>query len=58
MTLTVPCLFVLESLVADEMRRLNLKDVRVENAGGYRPAEYQPPLRRTGADGAWLLPCP
>ena len=31
MTLTVPCLFGLESLVADEMRRLNLKDVRVEN---------------------------
>ena len=31
MTLTVPCLFGLESLVADEMRRLNLKDVRAEN---------------------------
>ena len=26
MTLTVPCLFGLESLVADEMRRLNLKN--------------------------------
>ena len=31
MTLTVPCLFGLESLVADEMRRLNLKNVRAEN---------------------------
>ena len=31
MPLTVPCLFGLESLVADEMRRLNLKDVRAEN---------------------------
>ena len=31
MILTVPCLFGLESLVADEMKRLNLKDVRAEN---------------------------
>jgi putative N6-adenine-specific DNA methylase len=31
MTLTIPCLFGLESLVADEMKRLNLKDVRAEN---------------------------
>ncbi|MEI3305015.1 MAG: THUMP domain-containing protein [Dysosmobacter sp.] len=31
MTLTVPCLFGLESLVADEMRRLELRDVRAEN---------------------------
>ena len=31
MTLTVPCLFGLESLVADEMRRLDLKNVRAEN---------------------------
>lgn len=31
MKLTVPCLFGLESLVADEMKRLNLKDVRAEN---------------------------
>ena len=31
MTLTVPCLFGLESLVADEMKRLGLKDVRAEN---------------------------
>lgn len=33
MTLTVPCLFGLESLVADEMRRLDLKNVRAENGG-------------------------
>ena len=31
MTLTVPCLFGLEALVADEMKRLQLKDVRAEN---------------------------
>ena len=31
MTLTVPCLFGLESLVSDEMKRLGLKDVRAEN---------------------------
>ena len=31
MTLTVPCLFGLESLVADEMRRLHLANVRAEN---------------------------
>ena len=31
MTLTVPCLFGLESLVADEMRHLGLQDVRAEN---------------------------
>ena len=31
MVLTVPCLFGLESLVADEMKRLQLKDVRAEN---------------------------
>ena len=33
MTLTVPCLFGLESLVADEMKRLQLKNVRAETAG-------------------------
>ena len=31
MTLTVPCLLGLESLVADELRRLDLPDVRAEN---------------------------
>ena len=31
MTLTVPCLFGLESLVADEMKRLQLNNVRAEN---------------------------
>jgi putative N6-adenine-specific DNA methylase len=31
MTLTVPCLFGLESLVADEMKRLSLNGVRAEN---------------------------
>ena len=31
MTLTVPCLLGLESLVSDEMKRLGLPDVRAEN---------------------------
>jgi len=31
MTLTVPCLFGLESLVADEMKRLQLNNIRAEN---------------------------
>ena len=31
MTLTIPCLLGLESLVADELRRLGLADVRAEN---------------------------
>ena len=31
MTLTVPCLFGLESLVADEMKRLGLSGIRAEN---------------------------
>ena len=31
MKLTVPCLFGLEALVADEMRRLDLKNVQAEN---------------------------
>ena len=31
MTLTVPCLFGLESLVSNEMKRLNLSGVRAEN---------------------------
>ena len=31
MILTVPCLFGLESLVADEMKRLQLKNIRAEN---------------------------
>ena len=31
MTLTVPCLFGLEALVADEMKRLQLNNVRAEN---------------------------
>lgn len=31
MTLTIPCLFGLESLVADEMRHLELRDIHAEN---------------------------
>ena len=32
MKYTIPCLFGLEALVADELRRLDLKNVRAENA--------------------------
>ena len=31
MNFTIPCLFGLESLVADELKRLGLQDVRAEN---------------------------
>ena len=31
MILTVPCLLGLEALVADEMRRLGMKNVQAEN---------------------------
>ncbi|MEI3348281.1 MAG: hypothetical protein V8R55_07775 [Dysosmobacter sp.] len=40
MTLTVPCLLGLESLVADEMRRLNLAQVRAENGGSTAKAPW------------------
>ena len=33
MKYTIPCLFGLEALVADELRRLDLKNVRAETAG-------------------------
>ncbi len=63
MTLTVPCLFGLESLVADEMRRLGLQEVRAENGrvaagagGGHPPSEPEPALRPAGAFGVGLLP--
>ena len=32
MTLTVPCLFGLESLVADELKRLDLQNVQIGRA--------------------------
>ena len=40
MTLTVPCLFGLESLVADEMKRLQLKNVRAENGRVHCTGSY------------------
>lgn len=66
MRLTVPCLFGLESLVADEMKRLDLKDVHAENGrvhcegtlADIARAQHQPALRRAGADGAGQLPGP
>ena len=30
-TFYIPCLFGLEALVGDELRRLHMKDIRVEN---------------------------
>ena len=64
MTLTVPCLFGLESLVADEMRHLGLQEVRAEN-GRVRCRGTQADIPRlnlnlrcgaAGAVGAGLLP--
>ena len=52
MKLTVPCLFGLEALVAEEMRRLQLQEVQAENGR----AESESALRRPGAHGAGLLP--
>lgn len=40
MTLTVPCLFGLESLVADEMKRLQLKNIRAENGRVHCTGSY------------------
>ena len=40
MKYTIPCLFGLEALVADELRRLDLKNVRAENG-------------RVHCDGCW-----
>ena len=42
----VPCLFGVEGLVADELRRMNLSDVRAEDGRKSLPA-----LRRARADG-------
>ena len=69
-TFMVPCLLGLEKLVGDEIRRLGLKDVQVENGrvlcrgqlrrrpGGHPPAEHQPALRGAGAAGAGPVPGP
>ena len=65
-TFMVPCLLGLEKLVGDEIRRLGLKDVQVENGrvlcrgGAVRPgaAEHQPALRGAGAAGAGPVPGP
>ena len=61
MTLTVPCLFGLESLVADEMRRLDLKNVRAENGRVHCDGTLADIARlninlRCGARGS--MPCP
>ena len=60
-TFMVPCLLGLEKLVGDEIRRLGLKDVQVENGRVLcRPgaAEHQPALRGAGAAGAGPVPGP
>ena len=63
-TYMIPCLLGLEKLVGDEVKRLGLKNVRVENGriflrrdtGRLRKAQHKPPLRRPGAAGAGEFP--
>ena len=58
-TMAVPCLFGLEGLVGDELRRMGMEDVRVEDrrvffTGGAR--EYRAAHGRAGHDPAGALP--
>ena len=55
--LCVPCLFGLEGLVGEELRRLDMNDVQVVDrrvyfrggrGGGYRPGQHQLPHGRAG----------
>ena len=64
LTFSVPTLFGVEGLTADELRRLGLDQVRAENGRGVlpgrrpgpRPSEFEPAHRGAGAAGAGLLP--
>ena len=52
----IPCLLGLESLVGDEIKKLGLSDVRVENGrvlcrGGARANARRHPNQRRGARG-------
>ena len=51
----IPCLLGLESLVGDEVKKLGLADVKVEN-GRPRAAEHQSALRCARAARARELP--
>lgn len=52
MTFCVPCLFGLEGLVGDELRRLDLQNVRVEDRRVFLKA-ISPPWRRPTSAAAW-----
>lgn len=52
MTFCVPCLFGLEGLVGDELRRLELSNVRVEDRRVFLRA-ISPPWRRRTSAAAW-----
>ena len=60
-TMAVPCLFGLEGLVGDELRRMGMEDVRVEDrrvffTGGAATREYRAAHGRAGHDPAGALP--
>lgn len=62
-TMAVPCLFGLEGLVGDELRRMGMEDVRVEDRRvfftGARPScarKYRAAHGRAGHDPAGALP--
>ena len=61
-TLSVPCLFGLEGLCAQELRRLDMKDVAAENGRvlfkGYHSRQSLAPHRRAGAAAAGLFSRP
>ena len=62
---SVPCLFGLEGIAGDELRRLDIPNVRVENgrvlfsgrSAGHGQGQYLPAHRGAGADRAGGLPC-
>ena len=60
-TMAVPCLFGLEGLVGDELRRMGMEDVRVEDrrvffTGGAGARKYRAAHGRAGHDPAGALP--
>lgn len=63
-TMAVPCLFGLEGLVGDELRRMGMEDVRVEDRrvfftgrrGRAGTREYRAAHGRAGHDPAGALP--
>lgn len=64
-TFVIPTLLGVEGLTADELRRMNMQQVRAENGrllpgyhGGHSPAEPPASDRRTGLDFSGHLPSP